>query len=82
MIHTTSRVLTSGLRTHLDQTVTVSGWVNALRLQRKMQFVILRDHSGMAVHVIVVPSTLAWAQAMGRAFGIRWPSIRPVPRTV
>lgn len=48
MIHTTSRVLVSDLRAHVDQTVTVSGWVNALRLQRKMQFVILRDHSGMA----------------------------------
>ncbi|MEU6210455.1 aspartate--tRNA(Asn) ligase [Streptomyces sp. NPDC047023] len=47
MIHTTSRVLTSELRGHIDQTVSVSGWVNALRLQRKMQFVILRDHSGM-----------------------------------
>lgn len=47
MIHTTSRVLASDLRAHLDQTVTVSGWVNALRLQRTMQFLILRDHSGM-----------------------------------
>ncbi|WP_445402151.1 aspartate--tRNA(Asn) ligase [Streptomyces sp. LE64] len=47
MIHTTSRVLTSDLRGHIDQTVSVSGWVNALRLQRTMQFVILRDHSGM-----------------------------------
>ncbi|MFD6915377.1 aspartate--tRNA(Asn) ligase [Streptomyces virginiae] len=47
MIHTTSRVLTSDLRGCIDQTVSVSGWVNALRLQRKMQFVILRDHSGM-----------------------------------
>ncbi|MGW6393364.1 aspartate--tRNA(Asn) ligase [Streptomyces sp. NPDC055103] len=47
MIHTASRVLTSDLRGHIDQTVSVSGWVNALRLQRKMQFVILRDHSGM-----------------------------------
>ncbi|MFD3467202.1 aspartate--tRNA(Asn) ligase [Streptomyces sp. NPDC058682] len=47
MIHTTSRVLVSDLRAHVDQTVTVSGWVNALRLQRTMQFVILRDHSGM-----------------------------------
>ncbi|MFD9413310.1 aspartate--tRNA(Asn) ligase [Streptomyces goshikiensis] len=47
MIRTTSRVLTSDLRSHIDQTVSVSGWVNALRLQRKMQFVILRDHSGM-----------------------------------
>ena len=35
------------LRDHVGQTVTVRGWVNALRLQRKMQFVILRDHSGL-----------------------------------
>jgi aspartyl-tRNA synthetase len=27
-------------------TVTVAGWVQALRLQRAMQFVILRDHTG------------------------------------
>jgi nondiscriminating aspartyl-tRNA synthetase len=41
------RTLVRDLRDHLDQTVTVCGWVNALRLQRKMQFVILRDPSGM-----------------------------------
>lgn len=42
-----SRTLVRDLRDHLDETVTVCGWVNALRLQRKMQFVILRDRSGM-----------------------------------
>jgi aspartyl-tRNA synthetase len=36
------------LRKHLGQTVTVSGWVSALRLQRAMQFVVLRDPTGMA----------------------------------
>ncbi|MFC0865220.1 aspartate--tRNA(Asn) ligase [Sphaerimonospora cavernae] len=36
------------LRDHIDQTVTVCGWINALRLQRKVQFVILRDATGMA----------------------------------
>lgn len=41
------RTLVRDLRDHLDQTVTVCGWVNALRLQRKMQFVILRDPTGM-----------------------------------
>jgi aspartyl/asparaginyl-tRNA synthetase len=35
------------LRDHLGQTVTVRGWVNALRLQRAIQFVIVRDFSGM-----------------------------------
>ncbi|BBC30661.1 Aspartyl-tRNA synthetase [Streptomyces graminofaciens] len=47
MIHMTSRVLVSGLREHVGQTVSVSGWVNTLRLQRKMQFVVVRDHTGM-----------------------------------
>jgi aspartyl-tRNA synthetase len=41
------RTLVRDLRKHLGQTVTVCGWVNALRLQRMMQFVIVRDPSGM-----------------------------------
>ncbi|HEY7429447.1 MAG TPA: aspartate--tRNA(Asn) ligase [Streptosporangiaceae bacterium] len=41
------RTLVRDLRKHLGQTVTVSGWVNALRLQRMMQFVIVRDPTGM-----------------------------------
>lgn len=41
------RTLVRDLRDHLDQTVTVYGWVNALRLQRKMQFMILREPTGM-----------------------------------
>lgn len=45
MIH--SRVHVSDLREHVGRTVTVYGWVNALRLQRTMQFVIVRDNSGM-----------------------------------
>jgi nondiscriminating aspartyl-tRNA synthetase len=45
MIH--SRVYVSDLREHLGRTVTVCGWVNALRLQRTMQFVIVRDNTGM-----------------------------------
>ncbi|MDN3023942.1 aspartate--tRNA(Asn) ligase [Streptomyces sp. S.PB5] len=47
MIHATTRVLVSDLREHIGETVSVCGWVNALRLQRKMQFVIVRDHTGM-----------------------------------
>ncbi|MBJ7000156.1 aspartate--tRNA(Asn) ligase [Streptomyces sp. CRPSP2-6A1] len=47
MIHTTSRVLVSDLQEHVGQTVSVSGWVNTLRLQSKMQFVVVRDHTGM-----------------------------------
>jgi aspartyl-tRNA synthetase len=41
------RTLVRDLRHHLAEPVTVCGWIHALRLQRKMQFVILRDPSGM-----------------------------------
>jgi len=42
------RVPMAGLRAHVGETVSVAGWVHALRLQRAMQFVVLRDHSGTA----------------------------------
>lgn len=48
MIHTTSRVLVSDLRQHVGQTVSISGWVHTHRLQRKMQFILVRDHTGTA----------------------------------
>jgi nondiscriminating aspartyl-tRNA synthetase len=41
------RTLVRDLRRHLDETVTVCGWVKTLRLQRRMQFVLFRDHTGM-----------------------------------
>ena len=41
------RTLVRDLRGKLDETVVVYGWVNTLRLQRVMQFVILRDPTGM-----------------------------------
>ncbi len=41
------RTLISDLRGHLDRTVTVCGWVQTLRLQRKMQFVLVRDPTGI-----------------------------------
>ncbi|MFC1440771.1 aspartate--tRNA(Asn) ligase [Streptacidiphilus sp. N1-10] len=47
MIHPARRVLVADLRKHVGETVSVSGWVNTLRLQRKMQFVLVRDHTGM-----------------------------------
>jgi aspartyl-tRNA synthetase len=45
MIH--SRVHISDLREHVGRTVTVCGWVKALRLMSKVQFVIVRDNSGL-----------------------------------
>jgi nondiscriminating aspartyl-tRNA synthetase len=41
------RTLVRDLRGRLDETVVVYGWVNTLRLQRVMQFVIVRDPTGM-----------------------------------
>jgi len=41
------RTLVRDLRDKLDQTVVVEGWVNTLRLQRVMQFVVVRDPTGM-----------------------------------
>jgi aspartyl-tRNA synthetase len=42
------RTLTSELREKVGQQATVRGWVHALRDQKKMQFVILRDEGGLA----------------------------------
>jgi nondiscriminating aspartyl-tRNA synthetase len=42
-----SRTLVRDLRAHIGQQVTVYGWENTLRLQRKMQFILARDHTGM-----------------------------------
>ncbi|MEV0192131.1 aspartate--tRNA(Asn) ligase [Kitasatospora purpeofusca] len=44
---TRTRTLVSDLPGHLDGTVTVHGWINTLRLQRRMQFVLVRDHTGL-----------------------------------
>ena len=40
------RVPMADLRAHVGEAVSLAGWVHALRLQRAMQFVVLRDHSG------------------------------------
>ncbi|WP_316522082.1 aspartate--tRNA(Asn) ligase [Kitasatospora brasiliensis] len=42
-----TRTLVSELHAHLEETVTVYGWVNTLRLQRRIQFVLVRDHTGL-----------------------------------
>ncbi|MFF7249093.1 aspartate--tRNA(Asn) ligase [Embleya sp. NPDC008237] len=40
------RTLVRDLSEHLGERVTVHGWIDTLRLQRRMQFVVLRDHTG------------------------------------
>lgn len=44
----TSRVLIKDLSTQADGPVTVSGWVDTVRDQKKVQFIVLRDESGAA----------------------------------
>jgi aspartyl/asparaginyl-tRNA synthetase len=36
----------ASLSGHVGETVTIAGWAQALRLQRAMQFIIVRDHTG------------------------------------
>ena len=41
------RVPVAGLHEHAGETVTIAGWVHTLRLQRAMQFVLVRDQTGI-----------------------------------
>jgi aspartyl/asparaginyl-tRNA synthetase len=36
----------AGLRGQAGESVTIAGWAQALRLQRAMQFIVVRDHTG------------------------------------
>jgi aspartyl-tRNA synthetase len=47
----------------IDQTVTLCGWVNTLRLQSHVAFVDLRDHEGLAQVVIERDNVAAFAIA-------------------
>jgi nondiscriminating aspartyl-tRNA synthetase len=41
------RTLVQNLPAHIDERVSIYGWINTARLQRRMQFIVLRDHTGM-----------------------------------
>jgi nondiscriminating aspartyl-tRNA synthetase len=42
----TPRTLVADLHSHVGETLTIAGWAQTLRLQRAVQFVIVRDHTG------------------------------------
>ena len=42
----TERVLIKDLAAHPDGDVTVSGWVETIRDQKNVQFIVMRDESG------------------------------------
>ena len=46
MTHSTERTLIKNLASATDGPVSVSGWVDTVRDQKKVQFVVLRDESG------------------------------------
>jgi aspartyl-tRNA synthetase len=47
MAMTGHRVLVAELPDRIEATVSVCGWVSTLRRQRQMQFVLVRDHTGI-----------------------------------
>jgi nondiscriminating aspartyl-tRNA synthetase len=47
-----TRTVVADLKSHLTQTVELRGWVHAVRDQKRMQFVVLRDESGLAQLVL------------------------------
>ena len=42
------RTLIKDLREKIDQQVTLKGWLQTLRDQKSMQFLVLRDKTGLA----------------------------------
>jgi nondiscriminating aspartyl-tRNA synthetase len=50
-----ARTLIAQLPSKIGEQVTIRGWVNALRDQKSMQFVVVRDESGLAQVVLEKP---------------------------
>jgi aspartyl-tRNA synthetase len=47
-----ARTLLADLKAHLDNTVELRGWVHAIRDQKRVQFLVLRDETGLAQLVL------------------------------
>ena len=54
------RVLIGNLRDHIGQTVEIQGWLQTLRDQKKMQFLVVRDITGMVQIVFKKIPILNW----------------------
>ncbi|WP_249997711.1 aspartate--tRNA(Asn) ligase [Actinoplanes sp. M2I2] len=53
------RILSTQLRAHVDETVTIAGWVHRRRLLKSVAFLIVRDAEGLAQVVVAEPATRA-----------------------
>lgn len=60
------RTLIKDLRNKLEQTVEIKGWLQTLRDQKKMQFLILRDPSGSAQIAHWKPNNEALAEEIAK----------------
>lgn len=47
-----ARTLITDLRAHIGREVRIQGWVRAIRDQKRVQFLIVRDHTGLAQAVV------------------------------
>ncbi len=63
------RTLIGDLRSKIGQSVTVKGWLQVLRDQKKMQFLVLRDQTG-AVQIVVEKAASPDQAAMISACGV------------
>ena len=60
------RTFIKDLRSVIGQTVTLKGWLQTLRDQKKIQFIILRDPTGMAQVAHWKPNDEALAEEIGK----------------
>ncbi|WP_250030349.1 aspartate--tRNA(Asn) ligase [Paractinoplanes maris] len=53
------RILSTQLRAHVDETVTIAGWIHRRRLLKSVAFLIVRDAEGLSQVVVAEPDTRA-----------------------
>ena len=56
------RTLIGDLRKHLDETVMIKGWLQVLRDQKKIQFLVLRDRTGSVQIIHWKPNDMELAE--------------------
>jgi asparaginyl-tRNA synthetase len=69
------KVSISSLHQYIDQTVTLQGWLYNIRSKGKIQFLVVRDGSGMCQCVLAknpaTEASFALAESLGQEASIR-----------